>query len=383
MHEHTTFSPFLLQIWAHPPFELVLFLSSIVMSHGWSKIIPDIKHNYKHYCFSYKFWYLDITSLHWLQTQLHHLPTFSEISPSIKPGHESQSPHWASADQTHCVEFERQSTLQAAHVFSIEHHSSHLFLASNASSMFLAVKAFFLLIIWYEISLVGLNWFSNTPVRSISLYKSLIIQILPFPERSISRHESIYIQEILKALNNTSDITQIYIFLRYLFSHSPPPGMVWCHLTLRYKELRHIARGFSFWPFPFHLYHMRIRRFAIRPMHNQLQNQARVDLQLVCVYTMLYLSEKCWAIYYSKILPGHSSGLQDSSRFTIPGQCSGSSSWWLSSVLLDFFRVPPPHDFEHTPTSHALHSQCTRYRCHEIYAFRYCMLAFIWSFCCF
>ena len=65
----------------------------------------------------------------------------------------------------------------------------------------------------------------------------------------------------------------------------------------------------------------------------------------------------------------------DSSRFTIPGQCWGSFSWWLSSVLLDFVRVPPPHDFEHTPTSHALHSQCTRCRWNEIYAFIYCMLA--------
>ena len=71
------------------------------------------------------------------------------------------------------------------------------------------------------------------------------------------------------------------------------------------------------------------------------------------------------------MLPGHSSEWQDSSRFTIPGQCWGSSSWWLSSVLLDFVRVPPPHDFEHTPTSHALHSQCTRYRCNEIYALSY------------
>ena len=133
-----------------------------------------------------------MTSSHGLQTQLHHLPTFSEISPSIKPGHESQSPHWVNADQTHCVEFERQSTLQTAHVLSTEHHFSHLFLASNASSMFWSVKAF-VLIIWYEISLLGLNWFSSTPVRSISLYMSLTVQILPVPERSMSRQESIYI----------------------------------------------------------------------------------------------------------------------------------------------------------------------------------------------
>ena len=67
------------------------------------------------------------------------LPDFWVMSPSISPTNVSNVPHRVSAFQT---QLSPQTTLHPQQLVSFEHHTSHSFLAVNASSRFSSVGEF-------------------------------------------------------------------------------------------------------------------------------------------------------------------------------------------------------------------------------------------------